>query len=436
MRISHMVIWASMVILAGATQMGGCGGGGSSSGGSSGPASGSLDTTYGIMGKAIDGTGNNDDITAMALQSDGKIIVVGSTTNGSDMDFFVARFTASGALDTDFDTDGMQLIDFSSGDDYAQDVAIQADGKIVVVGYAWISSDNDIAIARLNSNGSLDGTFGSSGIYYENVSSAAAHDELYGVAFDNSGDIVACGWASMSGQADFVVVRFSQTNGAKMGSETTLDISGDDFADAVAVQVDGKLVLAGKSSGISGGVFTIARCSSSLVFETSFTNTANFASGDDAGHDLVIQSDGKFVVAGKYYATDRFRMALVRFKADGSLDTTFDADGLMATVISGYNSVGNAIALQSDGKILVAGYNDTDPSPGTTTGQFAVVRYNTNGSHDTSFDGDGIAVTSIASGYDARAFGIAIQSNGKIVVGGTADIAGVDIDVAIVRYHP
>ena len=127
---------------------------------------------------------------------------------------------------------------------------------------------------------------------------------------------------------------------------------------------------------------------------------------------VAIQSDGKIVAAGYSDNGSNYDFALVRYNTDGSLDTSFDSDGKVTTAIGSGNDSAFSVAIQSDGKIVAAGYSTT-----VVTDDFALVRYNTDGSLDTSFDSDGKVTTAIGSGDD-DAFSVAIQSDGKIVAAG------------------
>ena len=152
--------------------------------------------------------------------------------------------------------------------------------------------------------------------------------------------------------------------------------------------------------------------------------------GSDFGSSIVLQSDGKIIVAGESSGGGDGGFAVVRYNADGSLDTTFDGDGKVSTDFGGLEYATSA-ALQSDGKIVVAGYNGISSSGG---GDFAVVRYNTNGSLDTTFDGDG-RVTTDLGGWD-KAESVKIESDGKIVIAGYTGISSSGGgDYAVVRYN-
>jgi len=204
---------------------------------------------------------------------------------------------------------------------------------------------------------------------------------------------------------------------------------GDDTGQAVALQTDGKIVVAGWAYGATPD-FAVARYNPDGSLDTGFDGdgkvVTDFAGGNDYGKAVVLQADGKIVVAGGTAgATDEF--ALVRYNPDGSLDTGFDGDGRVVTDFAGGNDYGNAVALQADGKIVVAGYTE-----GATL-DFAVARYNPDGSLDTGFDGDGKLVTDF-SGGDDLSYAVVLQADGKIVVAGYTVSA--TWDFAVARYNP
>ncbi|MFT6765834.1 MAG: putative delta-60 repeat protein [Alteromonas naphthalenivorans] len=198
--------------------------------------------------------------------------------------------------------------------------------------------------------------------------------------------------------------------------KVTTNINGGDIAYGVAIQSDGKIVVVGESNSSFG----VARYNTDGSLDTSFDTdgflTTNFGSVD-AAYGVAIQSDGKIVVSGN--SGNDF--AVARYNTDGSLDTTFDTDGKLTTDIgSSSTDVAYGVAIQADGKIVVVGDNGSD---------FAVVRYNTDGSLDTTFDTDGKLTTDIGTATADTARAVTIQTDGKIVVVGRSAN-----DFAVVRY--
>ncbi len=290
----------------------------------------------------------------------------------------IAR-AAPGDLDPNFGTDGEVITSIGTGNDEAHALAIQPlDGKIVVAGWSEQNGTHDIALVRYNSNGVVDTGFGTNGVV------------------------------------------------------TTFIGSGDDEAEAVAIQSDGKIVVAGRTQQ---GTFDIAlvRYNSNGVVDTGFgTNgvvTTFIGSGDDEAKAVAIQSDGKIVVAGRSEQSGSFDFVVVRYNPDGSLDNSgFGINGKVTTPVGGNDDGAESIAIQSDNKVVVAGHSLI-----AGTDDIALVRYNINGGQDTSFGNGGFVTTSVGVSND-EAYGVALQSDGKIVVAGRSEQSGTS-DIALARYE-
>ena len=301
--------------------------------------------------------------TAVALQADGKIVAVGYAP-GSGGQFAIARYNTDGSPDMSFSGDGKTTTNFTSGDDFAWDVAIQpADQKIVVAGRT-AGSDPKFAVVRYNTNGSLDGTF--------------------------SGD----------------------------GRATVNLTTGEDNGTALALQANGGIVLVGYASGL-GGQIGVARLTASGVADTSFSGDGklvkNLTTGEDFAWDVAIQpADQRIVLAGRS-GQGAGSLVAVRYNPDGSLDSSFSGDGVVAIGVTSFDDWANALALQADGKIVLAGTSDGE--------FFVAARLTTVGTIDASFAHDGTAVVNISSGPDfGRA--VAIQADGGVIVGGQATGGG------------
>ena len=226
--------------------------------------------------------------------------------------------------------------------------------------------------------------------------------------------------------------------------KVTTDFAGgsDDHAYSVAVQADGKAVVAGNiypADNGTGDSFAVARYTKNGALDPAFDGDGKvrteFASSSyEYAQSVAIQSDGKILVAGSTYIVGSGTgsdFALVRYNLDGSLDSSFDGDGKLTTDFASGVDSGVSVAVQSDGKIVVAGYSRPSPH------DFAVARYNQDGSLDASFDGDGKVVTPISTGSNDFASKVAVQPDGKIVVGGQIAIgAPVMFSAGLVRYMP
>ncbi len=335
----------------------------------------------------------------------------------------------AGDLDPSFGTGGLVTGDFGSE---ARAVAIQADGKIVATGRG--------KLARYNTDGSLDPSFGDAGVAstFFGASSLLAG----GVVIQADGKIVIAGGKQLGNSFDFAVARFN-TDGSPdttfgTGGVVTTDFASDvDSASAVAIQADGKIVLAGIVTAIPSGSFGL---DFGLVrYNTDGTLDPTFGTGGlvrtdlsplsrDHANAVAIQADGQIVAAGNANDSGGTDIALVRYNTDGSLDETFGTGGVVSTDdFAPRSAIAHALAIQADGKIVAAGQVDTD---------FALVRYNTDGSLDTTFGTGGLVTTDFGFGIADRAFAVAIQADGKIVTTGTVFRAGGIADVfALARYN-
>ena len=491
---------------------------------------GTPDNSFSFDGKTTILIGNFCFAAAVAMQSDGKIVVAGGAFSAGNPGFALARLNTDGAPDNSFSGDGQLITDLGPFDDRAQAVVIQGDGKIIAGGYTAGLGPSGFALVRYNTDGTPDNTFSGDGVVITDISSSL--DLLFSLALMADGRIVAGGYASSqyavvrylsNGMPDnsfdgdgivtggfpdgttayqasavqsdgkivvagsafiddrsaFAIARYN-TDGSLDNSFSddglqvvTFEINGFNIANAVTILADGKIVVAGSASNGSNADFGIARLNPDGSPDNSFSGDGkvlvDLRGEDDFGEDMRIQSDGKIVVAGYSYSGGSQDFALVRLNTDGTLDNSFSGDGKVFTdfavsematamiiqpdgkivavivtnwqfgntniVIARYNTNGEldpsfdfdgkvmtdyaggadwagAVALQTDGKILIAG-NVTDNSGN----DFALARYNANGSLDNSFSGDGMLIFDGGGTYE-NATSVAIQTNGKILVGG------------------
>ncbi|HYV92880.1 MAG TPA: T9SS type A sorting domain-containing protein [Chitinophagales bacterium] len=401
---------------------------------------GSLDPTFGTNGVVTTPIGFTDESAhSIAIQPNGKIVVAGSSENGPQDDFALVRYNTDGSLDNTFSTDGKVTTPIGTYEDYGNSVAIQSDGKIVVAGSSYNSNYYlDFAVVRYNTNGVLDTSFDTDGIVITNI---GTHDDrANSMAIQNDGKIVVAGYSYNGADGYFAVVRYN-TNGSL---DSTFDTDGKvttafgsiiNWGYAVAIQNDGKIVVVGLAGNFFNSHFALVRYNTDGSLDSSFDAdgkvTTAVGVNYDGGYAIAIQSDGKIVAAGYSSSPDGSDddFALVRYNNDGSLDTTLDNDGKVSTPFGPFADTGNSVAIQSDGKIVVAGYSVV----GGTNYYFALVRYNDNGSLDATFDADGKVTTLFGPDSDTG-YGVAIQSDGKIVMVGDS-WNGSSTDFAIVRYN-
>jgi uncharacterized delta-60 repeat protein len=354
---------------------------------------------------------------------------------------------AAGELDSSWNADGIALTQVTPGLDVAHGVAVQADGKVVAAGTGGFG---EFAVARYGPNGRLDDTFDGDGRVTTDVTDGA--DWANAIVLQEDGMIVAAGTA---GFRRFALVRYG-TGGAldptfgDGGVVVTNVVPGDDdeVIEDVAVQLDGKIVVAGFVIRRGGFRFTVARYEADGDLDPSFSDDGKvitrFTEGWDEAQAVALQEDGKIVAAG---TANQHRFAVARYETDGTLDTTFGGDGMTtANLVPGQGfEVANDVAIQADGKIVAAGEAGamsreiSSRSRRTAEpGSFAVVRFHDDGSLDTGFGGDGSVQTSFSRRID-RARGVAIQTDGKILaIGSAGEKAFGDSDVrfALARYEP
>jgi uncharacterized delta-60 repeat protein len=406
---------------------------------------GTLDPTFGGDGKVLtDFTSRTDIANGVAIQADGKLVVAGASGGGSK--FALARYNPHGSLDTTFSGNGKLTTDFTPHVDYANDLAIQSDGKIVVVGESGVGvgSNPKFAVARYNSDGSLDTTFGGDG---KITTDFTRHEDLaHGVAIQADAKIVAVGTrAADRSDSRFALARYNPDGSldATFGGDgrvtTNLTRRGDLIFWGVAIQPNGRIVVA----GVAGSCFPSCNSRFALVrynpdgsLDATFGGdgkiTTDLTRRPDPAYDVTLQGDGKIVVAGdagEFVGSNPGTFALARYHSNGTLDGTFSGDGKVRTDLSPFDDGPSRVEIQTDGKIIVAGVSDY----GGPNARFALLRYRAGGRLDAGFSGDGKLVTDFTAHAD-YATGLATQGDGKIVAAGVAGEGGSNPKFAVARY--
>lgn len=336
-----------------------------------------LDTTFGSNGVTTINLGGEDALLKdMKIQSDGKIVAVGyweDAGSANRKDFIVIRLNADGTLDTTFNGTGKLTVAFGTNEDIANAVAIQNDGKILVAGHSFTGSYRDIAIARINVDGTLDSTFGTGGKVTTDL--AGNNDAALCIAINSDGKFAVgsytYGAGSSNNFADFGVAKYN-TNGSLDTSFSSdgkhvvvISPSGNDKPEAIAFQSNGKILIGG-SAFLNTSVrddFAIVRLNTNGTLDTSFNAdgifTTALGSSDDTASAMKLLSDGKILLAGTVASGSYTDIGLIRVTTSGNLDTTFGTNGKTQ---QGYGnlSVIKDMDVMSDGKIMVCG------SAGTT----------------------------------------------------------------------
>jgi uncharacterized delta-60 repeat protein len=398
-------------------------------------AAGDLDLTFGTGGKVITAVGNsNESANGVAIQSDGKIVAVGGASSGSENDFAVVRYNINGSLDTSFSGDGKVTTVIGDGNDAAWSVALQSDGKIVAAGYSHNGTNEDFALVRYQIDGSLDTSFGTGGKVTTQI--GASNEQARSVVIQSDGKIIAAGWSSNGSHNDFAIARYNSdgtldTTFSSDGKTTTAIGLTNDTAYSVAIQGDGKILLVGYSSNGTNNDFAIVRYNSDgnldATFGTGGKVTTAIGSRSEVAFSVALQSNGKIVVAGAINNGSNDDVAVVRYNEDGSPDTSFGSNGIVTTGIGASHDWVTSLLIQDNGKIVGVGqsYNGSNYD-------FALVRYNADGSPDTSFGSNGKVTTAIGTLIDV-ANASKLQSDGKIVVVGYSQAS--NNDFAVLRYQ-
>lgn len=333
-------------------------------------ADGAVDGTFGVSGvRTVDFGGSGDFADTIRAHPVGGFIVAGSYENGtSTVDFAIARLDANGSLDTSFSGDGKATVDFGNVDK-CYDAAVQADGKVVMVGTTVVGGNTQMALTRLNADGSLDTGFGASGKITINpgVQPGAF---LTSVGLLSDGRIVAAGYANFSSSIYVADTRF--------------------------------VVLCYTTGGVLDSSFS----GDGIVAESIRSSAQDYA------QCLVVQDDDKVVVGGLSFYSNNRNMALMRVNPDGSLDSGFSGDGkLYSTYDSFSQDYGEAVTLDANGKILLAGGANNN---------FALFRYLGNGALDSSFGSGGKVLVDM--GATDRAYGVDLQQGGRIILAGNGPL--------------
>jgi uncharacterized delta-60 repeat protein len=412
-------------------------------------AGGELDRSFGGDGTVVTDVlhGAFDSAYGVAQQSNGKIVVAGFAETQSGERFLVLRYRSDGKLDKAFGTGGRVLTSFGGSFQQARDVVV-TDAGIVVAGTANVNGRTAFALARYLPDGSLDPSFGNGGRVLAHVTSESM-DTASAVLALPDGDLLVAGstLSPTSTPSDFAVARFDGSGtlepGFGSGGFATVDFSGrSDRAAALTRTPGGDFVLAGASEVDRDSDFALAELDGSGVpvpgfgagglVRTGFGGSTPMAA---EALDVVALPNGKIVACGSAFQGPMIRehdAALVRYLPDGTPDASFGAGGRRTTDVGlpGGDDIATSLAVQPNGKIVTAG--TTSIKVWMNDHRFAVTRYRTDGSLDTSFGIHGTVDTDFGNGWDL-ARDLLIAADGTIVVVGEAG-ASRGGDVAVVRY--
>lgn len=353
-------------------------------------------------------------------------------------------YAQSGKIDSSFGINGSIHTDFFAKNDQSKALVIQADGKIVLGGYATTIKNEDFAAVRYKKNGTIDSTFGSFGKIVIQVDTQS--DNLSDVLLQSDGKILLTGYSQVGyGAEDFAVVRCN-TDGSldnsfgKNGKITTPVGTGLDMSSCSVLQPDGKIVLAGYTANGSGGDVALVRYNSNGSLDNSFNSTGivttDFSGYVDFAYDVALQKDGKIVIAGASTIGTKDVYLIARYNANGRLDSSFGTNGFVRTAIGSVADYGQSLLVLPDGKIVVGGSTNYPSSqPNLFHSDGVLIRYNSNGTVDNSFGIQGKVTIKYREGLNYIR-NMALQPDGKIVLIGTTDSLIGTTELAMTRLNP
>ena len=384
---------------------------------------GGFDNTFNGDGIALIPVGDHIfDIThSLAIDSFGKIVVVGtSTTETSDRDYCVIRLKSDGAMDSSFNETGKIIIPLGNGNDESRSFTFDGDGKILIAGFSYNGKNNNFSVARLNADGSLDNTFSTDG---KILIPSDGIDKAKGLIIDPTGKVLIAG-SSFNGNAnDFSIVRLNADGDFDSSFNGTGKLiipvgNNEDFGNYLTEDANGKMLISGTSIVNYQTELSIIRLNSNGSLDSTFDTDGKLiipirASSNDVGN-LTIDAFGKIIIVGG--------TVILRLNSDGRMDSTFDEDG--KKIIDGdYGGYANCVTIDINGKILIAGRSIACSGHECGWENFQVFRLNTNGSYDSTFNGDGKLMLHFPDPqliyYINNATSIGTDHNGKILIAGS-----------------
>jgi uncharacterized delta-60 repeat protein len=384
--------------------------------------SGDVDSSFGNNGYVNFQPNFSFSPTCMKVQADGKILVGGYQPDETGYTkFALARFNQNGSIDYSFGINGSVVTNVSSVSEELTGIAIQSNGRIVAVGYGTFGDEidgftDDVIVARYNSNGSLDPSFGDAGLL--NTTVGTDSDVANSAAIQPNGKIVVTGSTGNGIISDMVVLRYnsngSPDNTFNSNGKAVLSTLGFDFAKTVRLQSDGKIVIGGtklNSIEVEDNDFVVARLNANGSIDNSFGTNGFYTKSigvNDFFGDLQIADNGDLLISGNSGDSESSSLSLIRLNSSGTENLQFGNQGIVLTNVSSrYNHAGK-LTLQNN-KIVVSG----DAYSTETGNEIILVRYKHNGSLDNSFGTNGVVKTDLGFG---SALSIELQNNRLILL--------------------
>jgi uncharacterized delta-60 repeat protein len=400
-----------------------------------------LDSSFATNGIYQANIGQRDVIVDMVRLPNGRVFAAGYIESDQQSSFAVFRFKPDGTLDPAFGQGGVaQFAVPGSSTNIASCLALTADGSIIVGGHTRPNNsyDEDFVLLRFTSTGSLDESFGTDGLVTKNI---GFQDHVTALAIDAGQKIVVAGTAQFgTGNTSQIVLARFVSNGnwdLDFGSNghTITSIGTDrDVATSVAIQPDGKLVVAGATTFNGWSDVAILRYHTDGLLDTDFGDdgllAASLSATGDAALKCVIQPDGRILTAGyAYNNANRPELALFRCTADGDPDVEFGDAGIVRAPVGSLSSMAEALAVRPDGKILVGGTTLVT----ATKYDVALRQFHPDGLIDSSFGTNGVLRTDINGRHDGLS-DLELQADGKVLVSATTANDSSRTNLALLRY--
>lgn len=372
---------------------------------------GQLDTTFGSSGLRSTPVSRQDNLTAITINPSDSIIITGVTQTTAPT-IFLAQYTSSGTLDTTFNSGGSipgtQTLLVGSRSE-ANAIALDASNKILIAGLA-IQSQTNFLLARYTTAGVLDTTFNTTGYLTYSIGTGAT---ATGVGVQSAGNIIVAGSSVNGGTPSFTLLRFTSSGSldTTFGSSgiTITQIGAINILNAITIQSDDKIVAIGSVDDN----LTIVRYNANGSIDTGFGTSGIFQPNIDAsvkGYDVALDSSGNIIISASIVQSEILKSMVIRLTSSGALDTTFNTTGYVITAIV-YGSENYSVAVQSDNKIIASGY-----TKGPLSNQLSIARYTTSGVLDATYGTSGVTVTDLSG--DTAVYDVKLQSTNNAITGG------------------
>ena len=404
--------------------------------------SGSLDASFGTDGVVTYVGGDYSSARAVTFDSSGRLLVAGNSMPNADSDMTLWRYDSSGNLDGTFGTNGVVTYDSGSGADYGYAIALDSSGNILIAGRIN-GSNGDMALWRYDASGAPDNTFGSDPgtnlvAYTDGQSSSAS-----AIAVDASGKVLVAGYIYSGSHYRMALWRYDADGGPDntLGGNSLTNFvtygGGTSFGKGMVLAGGGKILVAGYVNNGSNDDMALWRYNPDGSSDNTFGNDPNSnlvvydGGSTDSAQAIALDSNGKILIAGYMHkGAAGYDVGVLRYGSDGVPDNTFGSDGSTNLVAydGGSNDHAYAVAVDSSNRVLVAGY--TSQNSGWDA---AVWRFDADGRPDDAFGTNGVATYD--GGNSDYAYALALDASGNILSAGTSRI-GSDDDMILWRYHP